>query len=112
MIDFDNPNTFPKELKNWGTEFEKMMRKNTNLTVPIIDYINELAYDATNVIKQTEKELEDKDAKENFSYRIEGAMKSIERKELESIAEEIMTIAKDYVHTKEVGNEDKKVQKV
>ena len=31
---------------------------------------------------------------------------------LESIAEEIITIAKDYVHTKEVGNEDKKVQKV
>lgn len=22
MIDFDNPKTFPKELKNWGTEFE------------------------------------------------------------------------------------------
>ena len=25
MIDFDNPKTFPKELKNWGTEFEKMV---------------------------------------------------------------------------------------
>ena len=25
MIDFDNPNTFPKELRNWGTEFEKMI---------------------------------------------------------------------------------------
>ena len=39
-------------------------------------------------------------------------MKSIEGKELESIAEEIMTIAKDYVRTKEAGNDDKKVQKV
>ena len=30
MIDFDNPNTFPKELKNWGTEFEKMILKRVN----------------------------------------------------------------------------------
>lgn len=25
MIDFDNPNTFPVELRNWGSEFEKMI---------------------------------------------------------------------------------------
>ena len=30
MIDFDNPNTFPKELKNWGTEFEKMILRKVN----------------------------------------------------------------------------------
>lgn len=30
MIDFDNPNTFPKELKNWGTEFEKMILRRVN----------------------------------------------------------------------------------
>ena len=91
------------------TEFEKMMRKNTNLTVPIIDYINELAYDATNVIKQTEIELEDKEAKDNFSYRIEGVMKSISEKDLEHIAEEIMLITKDYVPCKEVRSNDKKI---
>ena len=32
MIDFDNPNTFPKELKNWGTEFETVSY--THLTLP------------------------------------------------------------------------------
>lgn len=31
MIDFDNPNTFPKELKNWGTEFEKMILRRVNM---------------------------------------------------------------------------------
>ena len=31
MIDFDNPNTFPKELKNWGTEFEKMILRRVNI---------------------------------------------------------------------------------
>ena len=25
MIDFDNPNTFPIELRNWGNEFERMI---------------------------------------------------------------------------------------
>ena len=30
MIDFDNPNTFPNELKNWGTEFEKMVLRRVN----------------------------------------------------------------------------------
>ena len=30
MIDFDNPKTFPKELKNWGTEFEKMVLRRVN----------------------------------------------------------------------------------
>lgn len=30
MIDFNNPNTFPKELKNWGTEFEKMILRRVN----------------------------------------------------------------------------------
>ena len=30
MIDFDNPNTFPNELKNWGTEFEKMILRRVN----------------------------------------------------------------------------------
>ena len=30
MIDFDNPKTFPKKLKNWGTEFEKMVLRRVN----------------------------------------------------------------------------------
>ena len=30
MIDFDNPNTFPKELRNWGIEFEKMILRRVN----------------------------------------------------------------------------------
>ena len=30
MIDFDNPNTFAKESKNWGTEFEKMILRRVN----------------------------------------------------------------------------------
>ena len=30
MIDFDNPNTFPKELKDWRTEFEILRRVNTD----------------------------------------------------------------------------------
>ena len=30
MIDFNNPNTFPKELRNWGTEFEKMILRRVN----------------------------------------------------------------------------------
>ena len=30
MIDFDNPNTFPKELKNWGTEFEMIILRRVN----------------------------------------------------------------------------------
>ena len=42
MIDFDNPNTFPKELKNWGTEFEKMiLRKvNTNISCRGLESVN------------------------------------------------------------------------
>ena len=36
MIDFNNPNTFPKELRNWGTEFEKMILRTVqgNVSVP------------------------------------------------------------------------------
>lgn len=94
------------------TEFEKMLHKYTDFTTPMIGYINDLVYYSTDAIRQAEKELDNKHAKDFFSERISDAMKSIEGKELESIAEEIMTIAKDYVHTKEVGNEDKKVQKV
>ncbi len=30
MIDFNNTNTFPKELRNWGTEFEKMILRRVN----------------------------------------------------------------------------------
>ena len=30
MIDFDNLKTFPKKLKNWGTEFEKMVLRRVN----------------------------------------------------------------------------------
>lgn len=30
-IDFDNPNTFPEELKNWGSEFESMIIKRINM---------------------------------------------------------------------------------
>ena len=36
MIDFDNLNTFPKELENWGIEFEKMILRRVNT-----DNINE-----------------------------------------------------------------------
>ena len=93
-------------------ELEKMLHEYTDFTAPMIGYIAELAYYSAYAIKQAEKELDNKHAKDIFSGRISDAMKSIEGKELESIAEEIMTIAKDYVHTKEVGNDDKKVQKV
>lgn len=30
MIDFSNPNTFPKELKNWRTDFEKIILRRIN----------------------------------------------------------------------------------
>ena len=93
-------------------ELEKMLHEYTDFTTPMIGYIAELVYYGAYAIKQAEKELDNKHAKDIFSERISDAMKSIEGKELENIAEEIMTIAKDYVHTKEVGNEDKKVQKV